>query len=74
MTALLDQAVAALRELPSSSQDSLARAILAVAQGGATDEIDESHLPFVLEGLAQLARGEVATDAEVAEAFRSFGA
>lgn len=74
MTNLLQQAVEAMRQLPPATQDSLAQAILSIAQGGAHDEIAPEHLPYVLEGLAQLARGEVATEGEVAEAFRAFEA
>ena len=36
------------------------------------EEIDREHLPFVLEGLAQVERGEFASDEDVEKAFRSF--
>ena len=73
MTKLLDEAVAAVRQMPPETQDSMAKAILSLTRGVAVEEIEPEHLPFVLEGLAQIERGELATDREVAEAFRSFG-
>ncbi|WP_026362765.1 hypothetical protein [Methylopila sp. M107] len=72
MTELLERAMEAMRQMPAAEQDSMAQAILAVARGAALDEIATDHLPFVLEGLAQIERSEFATDEEVAEAFRSF--
>ena len=72
MTDLLDQAVAAVRQLPQPAQDDLARAILSLTEGGAQDNIEPEHLPFVLEGLSQIARGDFATEAQVDEVFRSF--
>ena len=39
---------------------------------GEPEEIDPDHLPDVLEGLPEAGRGEIATDEEVAPAFRCF--
>lgn len=72
MTALLEQAVEAMRQMPPAAQDSMAQAILFLARGVTLEEIEPEHLPYVLEGLAQAERGEFATDEDVAEAFRSF--
>jgi hypothetical protein len=73
MTKLLDQALEAVRLLPSEAQDEIARAMLMLAQQEAElEDIPPEHLPDVLEGLAQLRRGEFATDEEVAEIFRRF--
>jgi hypothetical protein len=73
MTKLLEQAIEAVRRLPTDSQDDIARTILHLAAREAEAElIDPTHLAAVLEGLAQAKRREFATDAEVEAAFRRF--
>ncbi len=73
MTKLLEQALEAVRRLPPDSQDEIARAMLTLAgDHGELEPIDPSHLPDVLEGLAQAKRRQFATDAEVEAAFRRF--
>lgn len=73
MTKLLDKALDAIRRLPAEEQDEVARTILHLAAGdGEPEPIDPTHLPAVLEGLAQARRREFATDAEVEVAFRRF--
>lgn len=73
MTDILERAVEAMRQMPPDTRDSMAQAILTLAGGDRVLDIADEHLAYVLEGLAQLERGEFATDEEVAEAFRSFG-
>lgn len=73
-TDLVDLAADALRQMPPAQRDSVAQAVLTLSRGSGALDIDPEHLPYVLEGLAQIARGEYATDAEVAAAYRSFGA
>lgn len=58
MAGFLEQAVEVMRQMPQRDQDSIAQAILTVARGGAPLDIEPEHLPFILEGLAQLRRGE----------------
>jgi len=73
MTKLLENAVEAVRRLPSEDQDEIARAILRLAGGEDEPEpIDPSHLPRILQGLEEAERGEFATDSEVEAAFRRF--
>jgi hypothetical protein len=73
MTKLLDKALEAVRRLPPSSQDEIARAMLNFAGNeGEPEAIDPAHLPSVLEGLAQAKRREFASDEEVEAAFRRF--
>jgi len=73
MKTLLDKALEAVRRLPAEEQDEIARTILHLATGdGEPEPIDPTHLPAVLEGLAQARRREFATDAEVEAAFRRF--
>jgi DNA-binding transcriptional regulator YdaS (Cro superfamily) len=73
MTELLEKAVEAVRQLPSESQDEIARAMLALAgEEVEPEEIDPAHLADVLESLAQAKRRQFATDAEIDAAFRRF--
>jgi DNA-binding transcriptional regulator YdaS (Cro superfamily) len=73
MTKLLRQALEAVRKLPPESQDEIARAMLTlVGDEVAPEPIDPSHLPDVLEALAQARRQQFASDAEVEAAFRRF--
>jgi hypothetical protein len=75
MTKLLEKALEALRQLPSESQDEIARVMLQLAKGEVELEpIDPAHLPAVLEGLAQARQRDFASDAEVEAAFRRFDA
>jgi hypothetical protein len=73
VTKLLEQALEAMRRLPPESQDEIARAILTLAgDQGESEPIDPTHLPDILESLAQAKRRQFATDAEVEAAFRRF--
>jgi hypothetical protein len=73
MTKLLERAVETVRKLSAREQDEIARAMLLLAdQDEEPEPVDPTHLPAVLEGLAQAKRREFATDAEVEAAFRRF--
>ncbi|MDX7952776.1 hypothetical protein P7D22_16535 [Lichenihabitans sp. Uapishka_5] len=72
MTKLLDQAFATIRHSPPETQDAVARIILDIVAGDAAGPVPPEHLEAVLEGEAQADRGEFASDAEVADAFRRF--
>ncbi|RXH26875.1 hypothetical protein XH99_18385 [Bradyrhizobium nanningense] len=73
MTKLLEEAFQAVRQLPADSQDEIARAMLALTGNvGEPEEIDPSHLPAVLEGLAQANLRQFASDAEIEAAFHRF--
>jgi serine/threonine protein phosphatase PrpC len=65
MTDLLHDAVEALQRLPPERQDYITRAILALADDGEPEEIDPRDLSAVFDGLAQIERGEFASDEEV---------
>jgi hypothetical protein len=74
MTKLLEQAVEAVRRLPSDSQDEIAQAMLQWAQDDAQPEpVEGAHLSAVLEGLAQAKQERFASAAEVKAAFSRFG-
>ncbi len=69
----IEQAIEALRNLSPARQEELAGYICHLAADEREpEEIDPAHLPAVLEGLAQLKRGERAAPDEVEAAFRSF--
>lgn len=73
MPRTIDQAIEALRNLSPARQEELAGYICHLAADEREpEEIDPAHLAAVLEGLAQLKRGERATFGEVEAAFRSF--
>lgn len=73
MTKLLEKALQAVRQLPADGQDEVARAMLALTgNAGEPEEIDPSHLPAVLEGLAQAHLRQFSSDSEVEAAFRRF--
>jgi hypothetical protein len=75
MTKFLDEAVAAVRKLPSENQDEIARLMLRLAAGdGETETIEPAHLAAILEGLEQAGRGQLASDVEIEAAFRRFDA
>jgi hypothetical protein len=58
--------------MPPDDQDKIARLMLSLAEGDQPAE-QTDHLPDILESLAQLRRGEFASDADVETAFRRFG-
>lgn len=58
MTDIVDQAFDAVRQMPPAERVSIATAILTLAQGGEALDIEPEHLPAVLEGMAQIERGE----------------
>jgi hypothetical protein len=73
MTKLLDEALERVRQLPADSQDEIARTMLHLAeQERAPEVVEPAHLRAVLEGLAQAARREYASEHEVEAAFRAF--
>lgn len=72
MTKLLEKALEAERRLPPEAQDEIALAMLNLADDGAAEEIDPTHLAAVLKGLDQAKRRKFANDAEIEAAFRRF--
>jgi len=73
MTKLLEKALEAVRRLPPDSQNEIALAMLTLSGNeGEPEEVHPTHLPAVLEGLAQAKRREFAADSEIEKAFRRF--
>ena len=69
VTHLLEEAVDTVRRMPADAQDDIARAL---ARIGTPATIDPDDLADVLNGLADIANGDVASDSEVEAAFRRF--
>ena len=74
VTDLLEKAVATVRRMAPEAQDAIAQAMLDMAQVGAPSEVDPDHLKDVLEGLDEIAHGDIASPEEVEAAFRRFRA
>jgi enoyl-CoA hydratase/carnithine racemase len=73
MSKLLEKAVELVRSLPAESQDEIACAMMQLAgRQGEAEPVDPSHLPAVLEGLAEARAGSLATAEAVEAAFRRF--
>ncbi|AWN48470.1 hypothetical protein DK419_20675 [Methylobacterium terrae] len=58
--------------MPPDRQDAIARVIVLLVRNDAWAEIAPEDLPFVLEGLSEIAHGEFAPDEQMEMAFRSF--
>ena len=74
VTDLLEKAVATVRRMAPEAQDAIAQAMLDMAQVGAPSEIDPDHLKDILEGLDEIAHGDIASPEEVEAVFRRFRA
>ena len=75
MTKLLEQAIEKLKTLPESDQDEVAEFLLGfIARRDEPVELDEDTLAAIEEGLAQVERGEVVSEEDMAEFFRRHGA
>ena len=73
MSEILDRALETLQKLPPAEQDEIAHAVLALAGREEEPEpINPSDLSAVLEGMAQIKRGERATLQQVEAAYRRF--
>lgn len=71
MTKLVQQAVAAIRQLPPETQDDLARLMLALAQDAPPLTSDEAAA--IAEAEAEIARGEQAPAETIQTFWRSHG-
>jgi len=73
MTKLMEQALEAVRDWPAELQDDAAELLLALDRLGPSPYLaSPEELAAIDEALAQVARGERATDAEVEAAFARF--
>jgi predicted transcriptional regulator len=75
MTKLLEQALERLRKLPEADQDEAADFLFNfMASSDEPEELDDDTRAAIEEGLAQVERGEVVSEEEMAEFFRRRGA
>jgi predicted transcriptional regulator len=75
MTKLLEQAIAAVRQLPEAEQDAAAEFLFDfAAQRLPPEPLDPETRAAILEGLAQAKRGEFVSDEEMAAFFARRGA
>lgn len=77
MTKLLDDAVDALRALPASKQDEIARALITLTRDelendSNEEELDSADLPGLLEGIADADAGRFAADEDMEAIFARF--
>ena len=73
MTDLMERALATVRGWPAELQDEAAEILLALDRLGAEPyRVSDSELSAVDEAMAQLERGELASEAEMEAAFARF--
>jgi len=72
MTDLMKKALAAIGRWPEARQDEAAGMLLALDRLGETYVASDDELAAIDEALAQAARGEFATEAEIEAAFARF--
>jgi predicted transcriptional regulator len=73
MTKLLEKAIAKARELPAEDQDTVAVAVLAMAEEMPIVVLDEETRAAIREGLEQARRGEFVPDAEIEAIWKLHG-
>ncbi|MBV8849270.1 MAG: hypothetical protein JOZ16_06755 [Methylobacteriaceae bacterium] len=74
MTELLEFAMRSASQLSDERQDYLARALLQLLEGEQIPEpTDPAHVDAIRCGLAQIRRGEFATEDDIEAVYRSFG-
>ena len=75
MTKLLIEVLEELRKRPAEEQNEAAELLTTfLANRGEPEELDKETLAAIRKGAAQAGRGEFATDQEMDELFRRFGA
>jgi hypothetical protein len=74
MTKVLDEAIDVLRELPKDRQAAVARAILDYAShDDSVYYLTDDERAEVRAGIAEIERGQIASDKDVARAYRRMG-
>ena len=72
MTALLDQGIQAVRELPAERQDMAGELLLTLAASASRYELTMEQLEDLKLAIEQADRGEFASDQEIAETWKKF--
>jgi hypothetical protein len=73
MTKLLEQGIAAVRNLPSDRQDMAGELLLGIAGAKGDYWLTPEQIEDVKIAIEQADRGEFATDAEMAATWKKFG-
>jgi phage-related protein len=74
MTKMVQEAIEALKELPEDRQVTVARAILDYAShNDGLYHLTEEERREVRAGLAEIQRGDIASDEEVAKVYKQIG-
>lgn len=74
MTNVLDEAIDALKELPEDQQATVARAILDYAShDDSVYHLTDDERREVRAGIAEIERGEIASDEDVARTYKRMG-
>lgn len=73
MTKLLEKAIAKVRELPEEDQDTVAVAVLAMAEETPIVDLDDETRAAIREGLDQARRGEFVSDEEIEALWKRHG-
>jgi len=73
MTKMVKEAIEVLRELPEDRQETVARAILDYASNDDVYHLSDEERAEVRAGLAEIERGEIASDAEVRAVYKRIG-
>lgn len=73
MTNMMKEAIEVLRELPESRQETIARAILDYASHDEVYLLTAEERSEVRAGLAEIDRGEIASDEEVRAVYKRIG-
>jgi len=73
MSALLEKAISVIRHWPTERQDEAAQMILSMGEDGRVYMLSVEERADVEEGLREIERGEIASDAEVQAVYRKHG-
>ena len=74
MTKMMKEAIEVLRELPEERQETIARAIIDYASHDeGVYHLTDTERAEVRAGLAEIERGEIATDEEVRAVYKRIG-
>lgn len=73
MIKAVEEAIEALKEMPEDRQETVARAILDYANDDGFYYLTDDEREEVKAGLAEVERGEIASDADVAKAYKQMG-
>jgi hypothetical protein len=75
MTRNFAEVVAVVSQLPDEQQDEIARLMLTIVENDEeAEEIEPAHLEGVMQGRDDIRHGRFASEADIEDAFKRFGA